>query len=102
MYLLMGSVEFILGGQTMEPDKIVNEINMLSLSQKLLLAQDIWDSIASEGGNLSMPEWQKNELDKRYRHYKEGKLTLHDWHEVHSELWESKVDPTVKTKCTRV
>jgi putative addiction module component (TIGR02574 family) len=77
-----------LRSETIEPDKIVDEINMLSLSQKLLLAQDIWDSIASEGGNLSMPEWQKNELDRRYRHYKEGKFTMHDWQHVHSELRE--------------
>lgn len=72
----------------MEPDKITAEINMLSLPQKLLLAQDIWDSIAREGGNLSMPEWQKTELDRRYSHYKEGKSTLHDWQDVHSELRE--------------
>ena len=62
----------------MEPDKITAEINMLSVSQKLLMAQDIWDSIARESGNLLMPEWQKNELDKRYKHCKDGKATMHD------------------------
>ncbi len=72
----------------MEPDKIVAEISTLSLPQKLLLAQDIWDSIARDGGNLSMPEWQKNELDKRYNQYKSGKLTVHSWENVHNELRE--------------
>ncbi len=46
----------------MEPDKIASEIKRLSLSQKLILAQDIWDSIALESGKLPMPEWQKSEL----------------------------------------
>ena len=72
----------------MEPDKITTEINKLSLPQKLILAQDIWDSIARESGKLSMPEWQKNELAKRYDQYKQGKLQLHDWQEVHNELRE--------------
>ena len=70
----------------MEPEKIVTEIRKLSLSQKLILAQDIWDSIALESRKLPMPEWQKNELEKRYKQYKQAKIELHDWREVHEEL----------------
>jgi len=72
----------------MEPDKIASEIKRLSLPQKLILAQDIWDSIALESGKLPMPEWQKTELEKRYGRYKQGELKLHDWREVHEELRE--------------
>ena len=43
-------------------------------------------SIALESGKLPMPEWQRNELDKRYDHYKQFKLELHDWQKVHHEL----------------
>jgi putative addiction module component (TIGR02574 family) len=70
----------------MEPEKIASEIRKLSLPQKLILAQDIWDSIALERGNLPMPEWQKSELERRYSQYKQGKLKLHEWREVHEEL----------------
>ncbi|MCF8130048.1 MAG: addiction module protein [Deltaproteobacteria bacterium] len=63
----------------MEPNKIASEINRLSLPQRLILAQDIWDSIALESGKLSMPDWQKNELEKRHGQYKQGKMELHDW-----------------------
>ncbi len=70
----------------MEPDKIASEIKKLSLPQKLILAQDIWDSIALERGKLPMPEWQKSELERRYSQYKQGNLALHDWREVHEEL----------------
>jgi len=73
----------------METDRIASEIKKLSLPQKLILAQDIWDSIALEGDRLPMPEWQKSELDRRYSQYKQGKMELHDWREVHEELRET-------------
>lgn len=72
----------------MEPDKITAEINRLSVPQKLILAQDIWDSIALEGNSLSMPEWQKKELEKRYAQYKQDQMELHDWRQIHNELRE--------------
>jgi len=72
----------------MRPEKIKDEISKLELSEKLLLVEDIWDSIASSNSELPMPEWQKKELDRRYQQYKEGKLDLHDWKMVHEELRE--------------
>jgi putative addiction module component (TIGR02574 family) len=70
----------------MRPDQIKDEINRLDLSEKLLLVEDIWDSIATSNSEIPMPEWQKQELDRRYKEYKEGNLGLHDWKEVHEGL----------------
>ena len=70
----------------MQPEQIISEIKRLSVSQKLLIAQDIWDSIAMENGNISMPDWQKDELKKRYQDFKQGKMALHDWREVHAKF----------------
>ena len=70
----------------MKPEEIRDEIDKLELSEKLLLVEDIWDSIAAGNGELSMPEWQRKELDKRYQAYKDGKLALHDWKMVHEEF----------------
>ena len=70
----------------MRPTEIVKEIEKLGLSDKLILVEDIWDSIARQNAELPMPEWQKAELDKRYSEYKEGKLKLHDCGGVHEEL----------------
>jgi putative addiction module component (TIGR02574 family) len=67
-------------------DEIRTEIESLELSEKLLLVEDIWDSIAASNSELPMPEWQKKELDRRYNEDKEGKLELHDWKPVHEEL----------------
>ncbi len=72
----------------MRPEKIKDEISKLELSEKLLLVEDIWDSIAASNSELPMPEWQKKELDRRYQQYEEGKLDLHDWKMVHEELRE--------------
>ena len=72
----------------MNPDKIASEIVKLSVAQKLISAQDIWDAIALESGKLPMSEWQKTELEKRYGQYKQEKLEMHDWREVHEELRE--------------
>ena len=70
----------------MRPTEIINEINKLALSEKIILVEDIWDDIARHNSELPMPEWQKAELDKRYREYKNGTLKLHDWEDVHAEL----------------
>ncbi len=70
----------------MKANAIIKEIDKLSLSEKLILVEDIWDSIARNNAVLPMPEWQKIELDKRYSDYKTGKLRLHDWEGVHEEL----------------
>ena len=70
----------------MRPEQIKDEISRLGLSEKLLLVEDIWDSIAASNSEIPMPMWQKQELDKRYEEYKEGKLELHDWEDIHKGL----------------
>jgi len=66
--------------------KIRQEINKLNFSEKLLLVGDIWDSIAQDAGMQPLPEWQKQELDKRYAEYKAGKINTYDCQAVHDEL----------------
>jgi putative addiction module component (TIGR02574 family) len=56
------------------------------LSEKLLLVEDIWDSIAANNLEIPMPIWQKNELDRRYSAFKAGELELHNWEDAHKEL----------------
>ncbi len=70
----------------MRVEEIRQEINQLDMSDKILLIADVWDSIAQSNGELPMPEWQKRELDLRYKSYKSGKQNLHDWGAVHESL----------------
>ncbi len=70
----------------MSSDKIKQEISKLNLAEKLLLVEDVWDSIAQSNSELPMPEWQKRELDKRYKEFKSGTQNLHDLQSVHEEI----------------
>jgi len=70
----------------MRLDQIKDEISRLELSEKLLLVEDIWDSIAASNADIPLPDWQKQELDRRYQEFKEGNLELHDWEAVHQDL----------------
>lgn len=73
----------------MRSNELMTVIESLSLSKKLILVEDVWDSIARSNNELPMPEWQKIELDKRYSDYQSGKLKLHGWKGVHAELRNS-------------
>ncbi len=46
----------------MRAEQIKSEIDKLALSEKLLLVEDLWDSIAASNSELTLPEWQKEEL----------------------------------------
>ena len=70
----------------MRTSELKNEIDNLELSEKILLVEDIWDSISASNSDISMPEWQKQELDRRYKEYKEGNIQLHNWKSVHENL----------------
>jgi len=72
----------------MHAEKIKHEINQLELSEKILLVEEIWDSIASSNAELPMPEWQKKVLDSRYKEYKTGHIELHDGQSVYDDLRE--------------
>ncbi len=70
----------------MRAEEIRQAINRLELAEKLLLVEDVWDSIALGNSELPLPEWQKRELDKRYESYRAGEQVLHDWKAVHENL----------------
>jgi putative addiction module component (TIGR02574 family) len=57
----------------MRPNEIIKEIDNLSLSEKLILVEDIWDSIARNNAELPLPEWHRDILEERKRKIKTGK-----------------------------
>jgi len=66
----------------MKPEQIKLEVERLDLSEKLMLVEDIWDSIANSHSKIPVPQWHKEELDKRYKAYKKGDLELHSWDDI--------------------
>jgi putative addiction module component (TIGR02574 family) len=47
----------------------IPEINRLSAAEKILLVEDLWDSIAADQSNVPVPDSHVKELDKRLASY---------------------------------
>jgi putative addiction module component (TIGR02574 family) len=76
----------------MSVKEIKKVIDKLNLSEKLILVEDIWDSIAQSNSELPLSDWQKKELDERYQEYKDGDQIRHDWNKVHENLRKIRID----------
>lgn len=64
----------------------LKEILKLSVSERVQLAEDIWDSIVASPESLPVTDAQKRELDlRRDAHVKEPALTR-SWEEVRADL----------------
>lgn len=68
---------------------LIKQIDDLDLNDKLLLIENIWDSIAAANNEFPFPEWQKSELDKRVKEFKNSNYSLHDYMDVHTNLRKS-------------
>ena len=75
----------------MKPEQIILEVERLDLSEKLMLVEGIWDSIAESNSELPLPQWQKEALDERYEAYKKGNLKLHSWEDIDKSI-RKKID----------
>lgn len=47
----------------------IPEIAKLSTPEKILLVEDLWDSIASDELAVGVPQSHKEELDRRFKRY---------------------------------
>jgi putative addiction module component (TIGR02574 family) len=45
--------------------KDIPEIKQLSTPEKILLLEDLWESISAEEDNINVPKIHKDELDRR-------------------------------------
>ncbi len=59
----------------------IPEIARLTIPEKILLLEDLWDSIASEESSIPVPQSHREELDRRLAEYERDPgrlLTLDD------------------------
>jgi len=47
----------------MSPD--VNDLRQLPISEKLRLVEDLWDDIAASGERFPLPNWHREEVERR-------------------------------------
>jgi putative addiction module component (TIGR02574 family) len=67
-----------------------NEIQKLSIPERILLVEDIWDSIARENEAFELSKAQKDELDRRSQSFKENPTQGRSWQEIKSEFLKTK------------
>lgn len=62
------------------------DLDRLSMSERLQLVQDLWDSIAAEPESVPVTEAQERELDRRLSAYREDANPGAPWTEVRERL----------------
>jgi len=58
----------------------------LSVSEKILLAEEIWDSVASDEQMIALTDEQKAELDIRLASYSIDPESGDDWENVRNRI----------------
>ena len=65
---------------------IFQELEVLSVSEKLQLVEDLWDSIAKSKTNINIPDWQKKELKHRKEKFLQNPESALSWSEVKKSI----------------
>lgn len=62
----------------------------LSISERITLVEEIWDSIAEDNGCFELTEAQKRELDRRIESFRTNPSQGRTWEEIRLEFLNSK------------
>ena len=58
----------------------------LSQAEKMLLLEELWDDFAEHPADVPVRDWQKSELESRYREYLASPKEGSAWAEVRGRL----------------
>ncbi len=61
----------------------IDEIKMLDISERIILVEEIWDSIAQEQDNIKLSEYEKKILDARLESSSDKLLS---WDEIKDKI----------------
>jgi putative addiction module component (TIGR02574 family) len=50
----------------MVPNALLDKILRLPPDQRLKLVEDVWDSLAASPNEVRVPQWHRDELDRRF------------------------------------
>ena len=64
----------------------IPEITPLSTPEKILLVEELWDSIVSKESRVSVPQSHLEELDRRQKHYQSAPGNLLSLEELQSKI----------------
>ena len=63
-------------------------IDQLSVAQRILLVEEIWDSITAEEAEIPLTEAQRQDLQRRIAAYEADPNAGSSWEEVKARLWK--------------
>lgn len=69
---------------------LANEIKKLSVAERILLVEEIWDSIARENEAFELSDSQKKELERRSQSFSSNPALGRSWEEIKAEFLKSK------------
>jgi len=69
--------------------KVKRSALALSTAERILLVQDIWDSIAQEPERVEIPQWHKRLIDERAREHARNPSRVLSWPEVKRRVEQS-------------
>lgn len=64
----------------------LQQLEKLSVPERVQLVEDLWDSIARSNANVPVPEWQKEELARRKRNYRQNPKSGESWEQVKQSI----------------
>jgi len=67
----------------------INEIKQLSVSEKFLIIDEIWDSITQENEFPVLTKAQSDELNRRIDSYHTGSFKGRTWEDIKNDYWKS-------------
>lgn len=58
----------------------------LSIPERLLLAQELWESVYEHAAQIPLTEAEQQELERRWTSYQTGAMTTSPWPDVKQRL----------------
>jgi putative addiction module component (TIGR02574 family) len=86
--VILDSIAPSLENEEMSPTLQSLGIDQLSVAQRILLVEDIWDSISAEAERLPLTDAQKQDLERRLAAYEANRHVGSTWEEVKARLLE--------------
>jgi len=65
---------------------VLQELETLSVSERVELVEYLWDSIARSNAEVPIPQWQMDELNRRKRNYLQNPESGQTWDQVKREI----------------
>ncbi len=65
---------------------VLEELEKLSVAERLQLVEDLWDGIARSNVDMPVPQWQKDELERRKQNYLKNPESVQSWNTAKREI----------------